>query len=122
MKLSQVILKIEDSASSLFTKEDVLKIVNLIDEESDDSSSCKTSCTRLSEDEISDIAARIAERIENDINDWTELDNITISAGSYGGGIDDSSFTVDTSSLASAVEDAIADYFEDNCNKEDCQC
>lgn len=121
MKLSQVILKIEDSASSLFTKEDVLKIVNLIDEESDDSSSCKTSCTRLSEDEISDIAARIAERIENDINDWTELDNITISAGSYGGGIDDSSFTVDTSSLASAIEDAIAEYF-DNCKKEDCEC
>lgn len=121
MKLSQVIQKIDDSSSSIFTKEDVLKIINLIEAEAD-SKSCKSSCTKLSEDEIADIASRIAERIENDINDWTELDSITVSAGSYGGGIDDSSFTIDTSSLTSAVEDAIAEYFEDNCKKEDCEC
>ncbi len=115
MKLSQAIQLIENSPSSIFTKEDVLKIINDLDVESN-----STSFDKLSESQIATIASEISSAIENSLNDWTELESVTVSAGSYGTGIDDVNFTIDTSNIEDAVTEVLEEFFSNN-EEEDCK-
>ncbi len=116
MKLSQAIQLIENSPSSIFTKEDVLEIINNLDADSN-----SASFDKLSESQIATIANEVSSAIENSLNDWTELDSVTVSVGNYGNGVDDVNFTVDTDRIKDVVTEVLEEFFSKNEEEEDCK-
>ena len=101
MKSKQETIKmINDSPSSIFTKEDLLRIISDLE---------APKGVSMSLEQIEDIASEIARRISSS-DDICELDSVTVSVGGYGNGVDDASFTMDEDEISSIVQCVLEDY------------
>ena len=91
--IEQTIELVNNSPSTIFHKDDVLRIISGIE---------VTKGATMTLEQIEDIASAIANRIYQNSHLICELESVTVSVGGYGNGIDDSSIAMD--------EDTINDY------------
>ena len=109
MKKEQVIVKVQESLGSLFTKDDVVNAINLVSEEP----KVETKPTYPSKEWLDKIKYGILKRINNtDFNDsdMIELDNFEFDIR-YGNQIELDSFDVNGCSLKTYVENEIENAF-----------
>jgi hypothetical protein len=91
--IEQTIELVNNSPSTIFHKDDVLRIISGIEVTED---------ATMTLEQIEDIASAIANRIYQNSDRICELESVTVSVGGYGNGIDDSTINV--------CEDRIYEY------------
>ncbi len=99
--IEQVIEVVTNSPSTIFHKDDVLRIISGIE---------VTKGATMTQEQIEDIASAIANRIDRDRDSICSLESVTISVGSYGDGIDDSSFNVDEDRISDIALQVLTEY------------
>ena len=112
MTKENVIQKVQDSLGSLFTKDDVINCINLVEEQNVEEVR-PMMLTYPNKFWLDKIRNGILERIRN--TDFNDSDNIEISETEfsirYGNTIELDSFEVDGSSLRNYIENEIEDFF-----------
>lgn len=104
MKSKQETIKmVTDSVSSIFTKDDVLTLLNNLETGKGSS---------LSLDAVEEIADKITKVVEYDLTSYIELSSVTISYGGYGTGIDDQNYELDSDNLRDTIVNAIQEHVE----------
>lgn len=101
MKLSQTIELIQNSPSSIFTKQDVLDLVSKIQ---------VSEIVEITQEQIEEIAEDIADRVNRNIDDIVSVESVTVSYGSYGG-VDDVCYDVDDNQIAEIVQSILVQKF-----------
>lgn len=109
MKLKEMINTVTMSPSSIFTKEDVIKLMTSIEVEVEPTEPSKPA---LTQENLEDIASAIANRLYHNSGDFCELESVTVSVGSYGNGIDDASFSVDEDNIQEIVMKVLEDNID----------
>jgi hypothetical protein len=111
MKKQEVIVKVQESLGSLFTKDDVVNTINLISEE--------PKVVKEQKEDFIAILKLIKDKIKNTIDkfdfddsDNIELDNVEFEVR-YGNQIEFDSFSVDARTLKSNLLDDIINAFEE---------
>lgn len=102
MKLSQTIELIQNSPSSIFTKQDVLDLVSKIQ---------VSEVVEITQDQIEAIAEDVADRVNRNIDSIVSVESVTVSYGGYGNGIDDVSYDVDDNEIAEIVQSILVQKF-----------
>jgi RNA binding exosome subunit len=100
MNLQQTIQTIKDSPSSIFTKDDVLKIMNSLEVEAG---------ATVSPDKIESISKEICRAVEDRLDELVSISSITVSAGNYGNGIDSLEVEIEDFQLSRIVTDVLID-------------
>ena len=112
MTKENVIQKVQDSLGSLFTKDDVINCINMVEEQKVEEVR-PMMLTYPNKFWLDKIRNGILERIRN--TDFNDSDNIEISETEfsirYGNTIELDSFEVDGSSLRNYLENEIEDFF-----------
>ena len=112
MTKENVIQKVQDSLGSLFTKDDVINCINMVEEQKVEEVR-PMMLTYPNKFWLDKIRNGILERIRN--TDFNDSDNIEISETEfsirYGNTIEIDSFEVDGSSLRNYIENEIEDFF-----------
>ena len=112
MTKENVIQKVQDSLGSLFTKDDVINCINMVEEQKVEEVR-PMMLTYPNKFWLDKIRNGILERIRN--TDFNDSDNIEISETEfsirYGNTIELDSFEVDGSSLRNYIENEIEDFF-----------
>lgn len=112
MTKENVIAKVQDSLGSLFTKDDVINCINMVEEQKVEEVR-PMMLTYPNKFWLDKIRNGILERIRN--TDFNDSDNIEISETEfsirYGNTIELDSFEVDGSSLRNYIENEIEDFF-----------
>lgn len=102
MKSKQEVIKsVNESVSSVFTKEDVVKLIESIKPDKGAS---------ITADVIDSIANDIAQRFERYSDDIVSIDSVTVSAGNYGNGVDSVDMSIDESRITDIVLNVFQDY------------
>jgi len=111
MKKQEVIAKVQDSLGSLFTKDDVVKCINMVVEEP----KVDTKVSYPSKEWINKIKNGILDRIRNvDFNDSDMYDMNEFEFDiKYGNTIEVESYEVDACSLKNYVENEIDEFFSE---------
>jgi len=100
--IEQAIESVTNSPSTIFHKDDVMRIISGIEVPSN---------ATMSETQIENLASEIANRISNRIQDITELESVTVSVGGYGNGIDDANWSVDEDRITDIALEVLTDHF-----------
>ena len=107
--IQQAVASVQNAFPSIYTKDDVVKLLESIEIESPKSSS------KLSQDQINDlcrqIVAQVKENAENLDNDCIDRDSAEMSMG-YSNTVELDSVEFDTSEVANQVVDGIGDVIE----------
>ena len=101
MNLQQTLEQVKNSPSSLFSKDDVIRIVSGIE---------VTKGTSMTIEQIESIAEDIANRIDRNRDSIFEIESVTVSAGSYGNSIDDVSTAIDSDDIQDIVTEILQEY------------
>ncbi len=99
--IEQVIESVTNSPSSIFHKDDVLRIISGIE---------VTKGATMTSEQIEDIASAIANRLYRRSDEICELESVTVSVGNYGDGIDDSSINVDEDKISDIALEVLTEY------------
>ena len=99
--IEQVIEVVKNSPSTIFHKDDVLRIISGIE---------VTKGATMTQEQIEDIASAIANRIDRDRDSICSLESVTVSVGGYGDGIDDSSFNMDEDRISDIALQVLTEY------------
>lgn len=109
MKSKQETIKmVTDSVSSIFTKDDVLQLLNNLESNKRGS---------LSLEDAEEIADNVTKRMSDRLSHYVELTSVTVSYGGYGSGVDDQEYELDESNFRDAIIEAITDVVP--CSEED---
>jgi len=100
MNLQQTIQTIKDSPSSIFTKDDVLKIMSSLKVEPG---------ATISPEKIDSIAKEVCRAVEDQLDQLVSISSITVSAGNYGNGIDSLDVEIEDYQLSRIVTDVLID-------------
>jgi hypothetical protein len=118
--IQQAVASVENAFPSIYTKDDVVKLLTSIEIESP-----KESSGKLSQDQINDlcrrIVAQVKENAENLDNDCIDKDSAEMSMG-YSNTVELDCVEFDTSEVANQVVDGIGDVIEtffEELNEED---
>jgi hypothetical protein len=115
MKKQEVISKVNESLGSLFTKDDVVKVIDMLDEGGAQDSERMYSRDQV-ERMINDLAANIRENFENiDSTDIVSEDDIELSLSGMHLEID--SIDVNTRPMYEAIESARCNFDIDDYNE-----
>lgn len=98
LTIEQAIESVTNSPSTIFHKDDVLRILSGI------------VAATMSSEQIDKIASEIANRIDGDRDDICSLESVTVSVNGYGNGIDDSSFNIDFDRISDIVLQVLTEY------------
>jgi hypothetical protein len=99
--INQAIELVTNSPSSVFLKDDVLRIISGIE---------VTEGATMTLDQIEDIASAIANRIYQNSDRICELESVTVTVGGYGNGVDDSSISMDEEIINEYVMEVLQDH------------
>lgn len=99
--IEQVIESVTNSPSSIFHKDDVLRIISGIE---------VTKGATMTSEQLEDIASAIANRLYQRSDDICELESVTVSVGGYGDGIDDSSITIDEDKIQDIALEVLTEH------------
>lgn len=101
MKSKQETIKmVTESVSSIFSKDDVLTLLNNLEADKGGSLSLETA---------EELADNITSKISRNLTHFIELSSVTVSYNSYGSGLDDQDYNLDESSFRDTVMEAITD-------------
>ncbi len=106
MKKSNALVEVENCISSIFTKEDVLKIINSIDE---------TSTTpQISENQIRDIARNITTLIEEEAerDNIVSVDDVEFEL-TYNKRIEVTEVPINFDAIRDCIEEGLTGFFEE---------
>jgi len=104
MKSKQETIKlVTESLSSIFSKDDVLKMLSELPE---------SNSSVITQETINNIADQVSNDIDSMKNNIIELDSVNVTAGSYGSSIDDYEFSLNESRISEIVIDAISQHLE----------
>lgn len=110
MNLQQTIQTIKDSPSSIFTKDDVLRIMNSLEVEAGATvSPDKINRPIDLELKIESISKEICRAVEDQLDQLVSISSITVSAGNYGNGIDSLEVEIEDYQLSRIVTDVLID-------------
>lgn len=101
--IEQVLETVNNSPSTIFHKEDVLRLLTSI-------SMDKNTVGSLSLDQVDDIVDNIVKDMTRNTSDIATLESVTVSAGSYGNGVDDVDIMFDADRIADIVRDSLFFY------------
>lgn len=99
--IEQAIQIVTNSPSTIFHKDDVLRIISGIE---------VTKGATMTREQIQDIASDIANRIDRDCQDIVELESATVSVGRYGNNIDDAEWSMDEDRVSEIVLEVLTEY------------
>lgn len=99
--IEQAIQVVTNSPSTIFHKDDVLRIISGIE---------VTKGATMTREQIQDIASDIANRIDRDCQDIVELESATVSVGRYGNNIDDAEWSMDEDRVSEIVLEVLTEY------------
>lgn len=100
--IEQAIESVTNSPSTIFHKDDVMRIISGIE---------VTNNATMSETQIENLASEISTRISNRITDIAELESVTVSVGGYGNGVDDANWSVDEDRIVDIVYQVLTNHF-----------
>lgn len=99
--IEQTIELVNNSPSTIFHKDDVLRILSGIE---------VTQGATMTLEQIEDIASAIANRIYQNSDRICELESVTVTVGGYGSGIDDHSITMDEDIINEYAMEVLQDF------------
>jgi hypothetical protein len=99
--IEQAIETVTNSPSTIFHKDDVLRIISGIE---------VTKGATMTVEQIEDIASEIANRIDRRRDDICSIESVTVSAGNYGNGIDDANFNMDEDLVNEIALDVLTEH------------
>jgi len=99
--IEQTIELVNNSPSTIFHKDDVLRIISGIE---------VTQGATMTLEQIEDIAYAIANRIYQNSDRICELESVTVSVGGYGNGVDDSSISMDEDIINEYAMEVLQDF------------
>lgn len=100
--IDQAIELVNNSPSTIFHKDDVLRIISGIE---------VSKGATMTAEQIEELAYDIAKRISRLGQDIVTIESVTVSAGSYGNGIDDMNAVLDEDAICDAAGEVLMDYF-----------
>lgn len=101
MKSKQETIKmVTDSVSSIFTKDDVLTLLNNLKADKGGSLSLETA---------EELADSITSKVSNNLTSYIELSSVTVSYGRYGNSVDDQDYDLDQDSFRDTIMEAITE-------------
>jgi len=100
--IEQAIQIVTNSPSTIFHKDDVLRIISGIE---------VTKNATMAAEQIEELAYDIAKRISRLSQDIVTIESVTVSAGRYGNNIDDMDAVLDEDVMCDAAGEVLMDYF-----------
>ncbi len=100
--IEQTIELVTNSPSTIFHKDDVLRIISGIE---------VSKGATMTAEQIEDLAYDIARRINRICRDIVTIESVTVSAGSCGNGIEDIDVVLDEDAMCDAAGEVLMDFF-----------